>query len=206
MKSLRLFALTPLALLSISAHAADVTGKDYFYLGTGTVGVSTDPITFSNGATLKLNDSQLTETPNVLIGAGHYYSKHYAVEGYYRYSGTENDQATNSNTINATLDTHQLGVSALATTGPLGNSPFELYAKLSGTYTYAKLDSAVDLGLSDDKDSTLGLNLSGGVQWNIMKSDFFFRAEYVYALTMGELFDYDDYDYKGVQISLGRTF
>ncbi len=204
MKSLRVLALTPLAMLSVSSHAAtDFAGKDYFYLGTGTVGVTTDPVALSNGATLDLDDTKLYEHPNLTIGGGHYYSKYFAVEGFYRYSRSEGDISNDLGT--ATLDTHQFGVSALATTGQIWKTPFELYAKLTGTYTYAKFDTSPDMGV-DDESGVGGLNISGGVQWDLMNSDYFFRAEYVYALTMGDMFGYDDYDYKGVQISLGRTF
>ncbi|MGO2499029.1 MAG: porin family protein [Vibrio litoralis] len=202
MKSLRLFALAPLAILSVSAHAAsDVTGKDYFYLGTGAVGVSSDPVNVAGAGTLKFKDSEIYENPNLTIGVGHYYSKHFAVEGFYRYSRTEGEFADDSM---ANLDTHQFALSGLATTGRIWKTPFELYAKLTGTYTYSKFKA--DNFDVDDEDGVGGLNISGGLQWDLMNSDYFFRAEYVYALTMGDLYGNDDYDYKGVQISLGRTF
>lgn len=77
MKSLRLFALAPLAMLSISSHAADVAGKDYFYLGTGAVGVSSDPVNVAGAGMLKFDDSEIYENPNVTVGIGHYYSKQF---------------------------------------------------------------------------------------------------------------------------------
>lgn len=191
MKSLRLLVLAPLALLSLSAHAA---GNHYFYAGAGNVSFDI------KGA----EDNKIYDNPSFQIGGGQYLSEHFALEGFYRYSNNEDIHSKYQ------IDAHQLGLSIIATTGPLGDTPLELFARGTGAYTIVKSKDTSD---GDRKsigdDSAAAFNIGGGIQWN-MNADYWMRAEYIYNVAMSDVdldidkFDAPDYD--GFQLSIGMRF
>ncbi|OEF25660.1 outer membrane beta-barrel protein [Vibrio rumoiensis] len=187
MKSLRLLTLAPLTILSLSANAA---GNNYFYAGAGNVGFDI------KGA----EDNKIYDNPSFTIGGGQYLSEHFSIEGFYRYSNATDSASTYE------VDAHQLGLSFIATTGPLGDTPLELFARGTGAYTIVKGKDITD---GDRKsvgdDSTTGLNIGGGLQWN-MNADFWLRAEYIYNVVMSDINDFDTPDYSGAQITIGKRF
>lgn len=192
MNKLRLLALTPLAMLSLSAHAA---GDNYFYAGAGNVGFDIA------GA----EDSKIYDNPSFTVGGGRYLSEHFALEGFYRYSNSESSD-DDSSSYRFEVDAHQFGLSVIATTGPLGDLPLELFARGTGAYTVVKAKDTTDGDRhSIGDDGVAAFNIGGGIQWN-MNADFWLRAEYIYNVAMSDIEDYDAPDYDGAQISVGMRF
>ncbi|CAM4109140.1 porin family protein [Vibrio neonatus] len=185
MNKLRLFSVLSTALLSFSAAAA---GNNSFYLGVGDVGFSPD------------GDSTDTfASPSFIIGGGQSFNEHFSMEGFFRYSESSDDAKTFE------INYYELGLSLIATTGELGDTPLEIFGRTSAIATHIKghdisSGSRVDVGDTTGSVFTVG----AGLQWNI-NADYWLRAEYIYGYATSGVGRYDA-DYDGLQMSIGLDF
>ncbi len=177
-------ASASLLLAATSLSAATVPyPNDYFYFSLGTVGFDTPAI------------GDTDKNPSFGIGWGHNFSEHFAAEGLFRYSESEDSAAA------IDLSYYAFGLSGLASTGPLFDTPFSLVGRLSGLYTIANMYSNNE---RMDDESGLLFNVGGGIQWDI-SNNFWVKGEYIYSFADAELPGfYDSYD--GFQLSIGKNF
>ncbi|NOH51244.1 porin family protein [Vibrio rotiferianus] len=187
-----IFLLSTIA-LSASAYAAQPKDQDmYFYLGSGNIGYETPK--FGNNT-----ESELAN-PHITIGWGKNINEYFSVEGVVRYTQSELKFQPTSEKIN--LHYYQFGVSGLATSPYLGDTPFKLFGRASALLTQAEM--YIESLDNVDDNSGVMFNVGGGLQWDI-DQNFWLKAEYVYGFADVELDDfYDKYD--GFQISIGKNF
>ncbi len=190
------------ACLSVPAIA-----NNYFYLGIGDVSYSldaghyvdtSDPDPLTNTFYFPGMSSDLYESPSLVIGGGQMFHKHFGIEGFLRYS----QASLNDSSEPLEIDFYSLGLSFIATTTEIGDTPLELFGRLSAMSTYAKayLNSDSD---SIDSSTSNTFAVGAGLQWNLNK-DYWARAEYIYGFDTTR--DLSEFDYDGFLISLGKRF
>lgn len=180
------FLLSGLAAISCSLSAATVPyPNDYIYFSTGNVGFDTDPI------------EETSTQPNLGLGWGHNFSQHFAVEGLFRYSEGESRYTAPE----FSLSSYSFGLSGLASTGPLFDTPFSLYGRASALYSITNLYN--DGERLADEGGVL-FNLGAGLQWTL-GNNFWLKGEYIISVADSGMSDFFD-GYDGVQISIGKNF
>ena len=177
-----------LAMASFSLSAAiKPYPNDYVYFSLGNVGFDTPDF------------GETSIQPSFGLGWGHNFSQHFAVEGLFRYSESEIDNSADNAEVS--LSYYTFGLSGLASTGPLFDTPFSLYGRASGLYTIANLYSD---GARDGNESGVLFNIGGGIQWDI-GDNFWVKGEYLISVADTGLSDfYNSYD--GIQLSIGKNF
>ncbi|ENK2326558.1 porin family protein [Vibrio vulnificus] len=167
---------------------------NYFYLGAGTIAFDVSAYGDNSGSELS--------TPNFTIGFGKNFNEHVAVEGLFRYTQNEVTNSTAGTSLN--LDYYQAGVSALLSTGNLGDSPISLFGRLSGLITQANMYDVTNNAVKISEEAGMIFNVGGGLGWD-MGQNFWLKAEYVYSFSDAGFDDFYD-KYSGFQLSIGKQF
>ncbi|HAS6386470.1 porin family protein [Vibrio vulnificus] len=167
---------------------------NYFYLGAGTIAFDVSAYGDNSGSELS--------TPNFTIGFGKNFNEHVAVEGLFRYTQNEVTNSTAGTSLN--LDYYQAGVSALLSTGNLGDSPISLFGRLSGLITQANMYDVTNNAVKISEEAGMIFNVGGGLGWD-MGQNFWLKAEYVYSFADAGFDDFYD-KYSGFQLSIGKQF
>ncbi|EMK3314034.1 porin family protein [Vibrio vulnificus] len=167
---------------------------NYFYLGAGTIAFDVSAYGDNSGSELS--------TPNFTIGFGKNFNEHVAVEGLFRYTQNEVTNSTAGTSLN--LDYYQAGVSALLSTGNLGDSPISLFGRLSGLITQANMYDVTNNAVKISEEAGMIFNVGGGLGWD-MGQNFWLKAEYVYSFADVGFDDFYD-KYSGFQLSIGKQF
>ncbi|ENY3835361.1 porin family protein [Vibrio vulnificus] len=167
---------------------------NYFYLGAGTIAFDVSAYGDNSGSELS--------TPNFTIGFGKNFNEHVAVEGLFRYTQNEVTNSTAGTSLN--LDYYQAGVSALLSTGNLGDSPISLFGRLSGLITQANMYDVTNNAVKISEEAGMIFNVGGGLGWD-MGQNFWLKAEYVYSFADTGFDDFYD-KYSGFQLSIGKQF
>ncbi|MEJ3674448.1 porin family protein [Vibrio vulnificus] len=167
---------------------------NYFYLGAGTIAFDVSAYGDNCGSELS--------TPNFTIGFGKNFNEHVTVEGLFRYTQNEVTNSTAGTSLN--LDYYQAGVSALLSTGNLGDSPISLFGRLSGLITQANMYDVTNNAVKISEEAGMIFNVGGGLGWD-MGQNFWLKAEYVYSFADAGFDDFYD-KYSGFQLSIGKQF
>ncbi len=136
-----------------------------------------------------------TSSYSLHLGWGKKYHEHIIAQGYARFVNAEDD------VFEYKLRTSNFGGAVHLTTNELGDTPFELYTKGAVGFTFYN----GELSGVDFDDNGFQLDVGVGAQWNIEKSDYWVRAEYLYGVVTPEI-DGLDAEFDGFTISIGKHF
>lgn len=188
--------LTCCALLLSQSAFAEKMGElpHYFYLGVGTIAF--DVSSYGENSASELS------TPSFTLGFGRHFNEHFALEGLFRY--TQNELTNRTTGIDLNLDYYQAGLSALISTGNLGDYPFSLFGRLSGLITQANMSDVTNDAIKLSEEAGMMFNVGGGIGWDIGQN-FWLKAEYVYSFADTGFEDFYD-KYSGFQLSIGKQF